>query len=212
MAYVTYTNVRTLTNLSVSDISDNDLTNIIAYATVQLNHDVTTEVIRERIDYIDSTRENKIDGLNTTYYVKNWEGKYISDRDDDGDVDTSDITVVKVASDGTESSVAVATITPNSGKFTVSSAVSSDYTMYVSYKWSYADTSTPGSLVEMACILLSAAYAHSKLNWGSSPSVSFGNTRILRHMDAFDKFYRQYLKIVNQINNKMAKMSEAAGT
>lgn len=214
VAYATNTQVRILTNLSTSDISDGDLTSVISYAIYQLNHDISTEVVRERVDYIDATRQNKIDGSNTTYYIKNWEGKYIADLDDDGDIDISDVSVIKVdtsVSPNTETATTISTVTHNTGKIVLSSAPSSSNKLYITYKWSYADCSTPSPLVKMACVLLSAAYAHAKLNWGSSPSVSFGNTRILRHMDAFDKFYRQYLRIVNQINNKMAKMSEANG-
>ena len=209
MAYCTFTDVRVLTNLAIADISDADLTSIITYATYQLNHDISTEVVRERIEYIDNTRENDRDGVNTTYYVKNWEGKYLADRNDDGTVTVADIEVVKVASDGTESSVTVSTITHDQGKFVISSAVSSDYDLYVTYKWSYVNCSTPSPLVKMACVVLTAAWAYGKINFGKAPQASFGNIRFYRHMEAFDKFYKQYQRIIDQINNKMSDMVEA---
>lgn len=210
MTYITATDVRVLTNLSVSDIDDTALGKIINYAVYQLNHDITAEVIREKIEYIDGYRENDIDGSNTTFFVKNWEGKYIADRDNDGDVDISDIEVFEVdESADTETSMTVSSITHNKGKFVLSTAPVTGKYYYITYKWSYVDTSTPSPLVKMACVLLSAAWAHAKINWGTAPSVSFGNTRILRHMESFDKFYRQYQRIVNQINNKAIEMREA---
>lgn len=214
MAFCTATQIRQLTNLSTADISDADLTSIISYATYQINHDISTEVVRERIDYLDDTRQNKRDGSNTTYYVKNWKGKYIADRDDDGDVDTADISVVVVdtsTSPSTETTATVSSIDPELGRFVLSTAPDNADQVYVTYKWSYADTETPAPLVKMACILLSAAYAHGKINWGTAPSVQFGNTKIMRHMEAFDKFYKQYQRIVTQINNKMLSVSDAGG-
>jgi len=214
MVYCTNSQVRVLTNLSTSDISDGDLTSVITYATIQLNHDISTEVVREKIGSIDSTRKNDIDGSNKTFYVQNWEGKCIADADDDGAVEADDISVIDVNTSvdpNTETAATVSTITPASGKFVLTTAPTSGHDLYVTYKWSYADCVTPSPLVRMACIVLTAAYAHAKINWGSAPSISFGNTRILRHMDAFDKFYSQYKKLVMQINNKMSKISTSGG-
>lgn len=209
MAYAVFGDIRVLTNLTIADIADADLTSLITYSTYQLNKDISTEVIRERIEYIDNTRENDIDGTNTTFYIKNWEGKFIADRNDDGAVSTSDIEVVKVATDGTESSVALSSIDASKGKFIVSSAPGSDYTLYVTYNWSYADCATPAPIVKMACVLLTIAWAQMKLNVGKAPQASFGNVKFFRHMSAFEKYYKEYQRIVDKINNRMADMAES---
>jgi len=203
MAYTTIDKVRLLTNLTTSDISDEDATSIIAEATKELNRLINVRVVREKIDYIDETRENNIDGSNTTYYVRNWKGKYIADMDNDGDVDASDITVYAVASDGTESTATVSSITSDEGKFVLSTAYSSDYELYVTYEWCWRDPSTPDPLIELACTLLAAAYCYAKVNIGMAPQIAFGNTRIYRHIDSFDHYYTRFLKIVSLINTEM---------
>ena len=100
MALTTTTKVRLLGGLTTDDISDEDIENIISEATKEVLTQLNVKVIREKIEYIDETRENDIDGSNKTYYVKNWKGKYLSDLDMDGSVDTSDIIVYAVDSDG----------------------------------------------------------------------------------------------------------------
>lgn len=201
MVYTTTANVRLLSNLITSDISDADVTSLITKATARLNRDINTRVIRERVVYIDRTRKNQIDGSNTTYYVRNWKGKYISDFDDDGDVDTSDITVYQVASDGTETTLTVSTITSADGKFVLSSAPISGVRLYVTYNWVYEDPATPGILIEQACTNLVIALSFEKINRGLSPSQVFGNVRLMRDMKAGSEFYKEYLNLVDKINS-----------
>jgi len=200
MAYTSLTEVRLLTNLTTGDISDSDITNLVPQATYQLNADVNKREIREKIEYIDKTRENNINSSNTTYYVKNWKGKFIGDFDNDGDVDTSDITVYQVASDGTETELTVSSITPDGGKFVLSSAPSSGVNLYVTYCWSYEDEETPSKLIELACTNLTAALCFEKINRGLSPLQVFGNIRLTRDMNAGNVFFREYRNIVDKIN------------
>ena len=203
MAYTTYSSIRLLTNISTNDISNSDITSIIAESTKELNRLINVKEIREPVDYLDSTRKNSIDGSNTTFYVKNWKGKYLADMDNDGDVDTSDIIVYQVASDGTETTLTVSSITHNEGKFVLSSAPSSGVSLYVTYEWCYKDVSTPDNLISLACAYLTAAYCYAKLNIGRSPQFSVGNKRIYRHLESFDHYYQRAMNIVNQINDSM---------
>jgi hypothetical protein len=208
--YCTTDDVRNMTNIDTGDLTNSEITALISSCIKQVNKDLNTVVTRESIDYIDSTRENDIDGSNTTYYVKNWKGKYIGDKDDDGDVDTSDITVYQVTSDGTETTLNVSTITPNSGYFVLSSAPSSGVNLYVDYEWAYVSESTPDPLVVLATTLLASSYAYAKLNIGRAVSASFGDTRFLRHMESWKEYYDRYRTIVNQINERgMIQYGEA---
>ncbi len=125
MAFTTTAKVRLISNIVIADVSDADVASLITEATALLNGDLNTRIVRERIDFLDNTRENEINGTNTTYYVKNWRDKFIGDSDDDGDVDTSDITVYQVTSAGTETTLTVSSITPNDGKFVLDSAPAS---------------------------------------------------------------------------------------
>lgn len=209
MVYCSPTNVRSITNIDTSDLSDAELTLVIAEATTELNSNLNCKVVREKIDYIDETRENKIDGSNKNYYIRNWEHKYIADMDNDGDVDISDIIVYAVTSEGTETTATISTIIPNEGKFVLSTAYSSDYKLYVTYEWSYVSEYDPHKLVKLACTFLSAAYGYAKINFGRAPNISFGNVRLYRHMESFDKYYRLYQNTVNLINAKSVDYKEA---
>lgn len=204
MAYTTIANVRLISNLTIADISDADVTSFISKATAILNGDINTPVNRERVDYVDRTRKNEINGTNTTFYVRHWRKKFIGDSDDDGDVDTSDITVHQVASDGTETTLTVSSVTSSEGKFVLSSAPTSGARLYVTYDWVYKDPATPSILIEQACSNLIVALAFEKINRGLSPSQVFGNTRLSRDMRAGSEFYKSYLNLVDKINTSSA--------
>lgn len=207
MAYATYTHVRTLTNLSTSDVGDTDLTSLIAFATAQVNQDINIKVIREKVEYIDQTRENLIDGSNKTYYIKNWKDGYLGDMNNDGSVTTSDIIVYQITSDGTETTLTVSSVVANDGKFVLSSAPS-EVTLYVTYVYAPVSVSDPHALVNLACIYLTAALAYSKVNIGKATSIAFGSSRITRHMESFTEYMRKYREVIYQINNKMLSTAE----
>jgi len=209
MAYCTYSDVNLMTNLTSSDIANADITSIIAEATTELNRLINVRIVRENVTYIDNTRENKIDGSNTTYYVRNWKGKYLADMNNDGNVDTNDIIVYLVDSDGTETTATVSSVDHDDCSFTLSSAPSSGYKVYVTYEWCYKDQSTPDNLIKLACTLLSSAYCYAKVNVGRAVSVSFGNTKLLRHMESFDHYYQRFMKVVSKINDNIADSRES---
>ena len=320
MAYTDYSKINLLTNLTSSDVSDADVKSIIAEATKELNQEINVRINREQISYIDNTRENKIDGSNVTYYVKNWR-KFIADMDNDGIITPEDVVVYSISSDGTETKVAVKTVAGCSsyqkwgfsesktessptglandttvytasisvdgtsnpisvtgsdaqtigdlitqinldltgataslvgdyikitsdtsgeqvasssiaitdtdlfssltdinesvetavsgvsnkaypGQFVLESAVSSDYTLYVTYEWCQKDPSEPDKQIELACTFLATAYCYAKINIGRAPQVAFGNTKIYRHIASFDHYYQRYKNITTQINQE----------
>lgn len=201
---MTYTNperIRHLSNLTTSDISDAYLFEMIYESTKEINSKINVEVIREKIEYIDLTRQNKIDGSNTTYYVKNWKGKYLADRNSDGSIDTSDITVYAVDNDGTETVATVSSIDFDDGSFVLSTAYDSSYLLYVSYEWSYYDQSTPTALLGLAATYLAIAYAYLKRDSGA-PNVRFGNVTINRKVsENYSLFYNRYLELMKDLNS-----------
>ena len=212
MAYCNYSDVNLMTNITSNDIADVDITSLIAEATKELNRLINVFIVREKIDYIDETRENKIDGSNTTYYVKNWKGKYLADMDNDGDVDTDDIIVYQVASDGTETKLTVSSVDADDCKFILNSAPSSGVKLYVTYEWCYKDPSVPDPLIKLACILITSAYCYGKINIGMAPQTAFGNVKIYRHINSFDIYYKRFLEVVSKINNQMPDYKESEVT
>lgn len=201
--YCSLADIRAMTNLTTTDISDTDLFELMSRATAQVNSDINVHVERELISPLDNTRENKIDGSNTTYYVRNWFGKYIADRNHDGDITTDDIIVYQVDTDGTETTLTVSSITDNEGKFVLSSAPSSGVRLYVTYDYSYV-REKEGNIdarLRNACIFLTASYAYSKVNRGCAPAINFGSQKITRDMTADQYYYEKYLNIISQIQS-----------
>ena len=209
MAFTTVAKVRLITNLTTSDVPDADVTSLITEATVWLNGDINTRVVRERVDFIDNTRENRINGTNTTYYIKNWKDKFIGDSDDDGDVDTSDITVYQVTSAGVETTLTVSSIDADDGKFVLDSAPASGVDLFVTYNYTLIDVATPSGQINLACALLTSAFCYEKVNRGMSPQQVYGNVRFMRDMRAGNKFFEDYQNLVSKINGEMGDFSEA---
>lgn len=208
MAYAATADIRLHTNLDTTDISDADVTSLIADLNSVINKDINTEVIRERVLPIDNTRKNEIDGTNTVYYVRNWRGRYIGDRDDDGGVDdTGDVIVYEVAADGTETQPTVSAVDSDQGKITMSSAPTSGVQLYITYVYSYADPT--GNSVKMAMVYLTAAMAYKKINQGMSPSQVYGNVRLMRDMQASSEYYKKYKEEIDKINAKVFVWTEA---
>lgn len=210
IGYCSINDFRAVTNLTTSEISDADVYDLITMAAYQANGDLNTKVIRERIEYIDNTRQNKIDGNNVDYYVKNWKGKYLADLNNDSEVNTNDIIIYSVEGDGTETALTVSSIDIDEGKITLSSAPN-NVTLYVTYCWSYIDESVPARPLRMACAFLTAALAQARINIGRAPQLQMGNLRIYRHMDAYNEYYQKYLGILRQINEQMIETIDVSG-
>lgn len=208
--YCTTDDIRALTNITESDLSDTELYKIIKLAMSQINAEINVKVIRERVSWLDYTRENKINGINKVYYVKNWKGKYIADMDNDGSVDESDVIVYDVAPDGTETVLSVSSVEHKKGKITLSSAPTSGHELYITYCYSYVNPDPPNALLRLACTYLSAALAYAKLNIGKASQISLGNTRFYRHLGSYDKYYSMFENIINRINARHFSISEAS--
>ena len=211
IGYCSIQNFRAITNLDTSCINDSDAYDLIAMAAYQINGDVNTKVFRERVEYIDSTRTNYIDGSNTDFYIKNFKGKYLADLNNDSEVNTNDVIVYAVDSNGTESVLTVDSVDVDDCKITLSEAPTSDKTLYITYAWSYVDESLPDNQLRMACAFLTAALAQAKINIGRAPQMNLGNMRIYRDMDSYDAYYSKYLNIIRQINNRMIDTVDVSG-
>jgi len=199
-AYCTVEDIRNITNLTVNDATDTQLANLIEYCGAQLNGDIQVYLEEEQIVWISDTKDNTINGTNRIFYTKKYP---VGDLDNDMDVDVNDIEVYQYESDGTKTQVSVESIIPNTGQFVLTTApASSIITLAVTYKYAPVSVSDPNMLVKMACALLTAAWAYTKINVGKAPRWRMGSTQIWRDMDSFKTFFNKYQLILTQINNR----------
>jgi hypothetical protein len=201
MAYCTAAEVRVIANISTTRVDDTNMATLINEATISLNRDIGIRVENEYVSYIDTERENDVDGVNTTFYLRNCGRGYedhIGDRNDDGDVTTADITFYSLSSDGTRSTYTVSSVDDAAlGKFTLTTAPTNGHRAYVSYvSFPLAHDST---LVKRACKYLSAAIAYDYLEFGQFTRFKSQGIQIFRHTDAGDKFLERYDRTVNSI-------------
>ncbi len=194
--YCSIAEIRAITDISINDVSDLALQEIIPYATKLLNGDVQIHIDDELVEYIDGEKENKIDGSNVTYYTKR---TYIGDADDDGLVNTGGLYVYTLDSDGTRTTATITSIDdPRIGKFTLASAPSTPQSLYISYPVAPVNMQTDG-LVKMACIYLIAALASTKLDAGQLRTYRVGKTYVSRETSKYADYLTKYKDLLLKI-------------
>jgi len=210
MAFTSMDKVRAITNLTSSVISDTFISLFILKAQKNVCDRVNVTVDRERLQYIDSFRTNIIDGSNNSFYVQNWK-QFIADRNRDGDVTTTDISVSLLSGD-VETIATVATINSSTGNFTLSSAPSATVqAMYVTYEYSKFNqkASEISPALEEMTTYLAASYCYAKKDIGSSGSYKFGNITINKKLsDNFKFFYEMYESSLGTLNRSMGGFKE----
>jgi len=205
MTYCEPSDVRTMTNLITTDISDGHLASLIEYATAQLNHAINSRIIEEVVSSIDATRENKIDGANTTFYVQNSFKWFIGDLNDDGTVDANDLEVYKYASDGTKTTSTVSSVTPSDGKFVLSVAPEPGAKVTVTYSYAPLDEATPHPLIKQACIMLASSLAYTKIDAGKLKHFKIGKLTVARQPEAFQTYFGMYQRYLKLIQSRMLR-------
>lgn len=198
--YCTPDDVRLISGLTTTNINDTYLAELIEYSTAQINSDINISVIREKVEWIDDTRENDIDGSNTIFYVQNWKDYFIADYDNDGNIDIGDVITYKVASDGTETTTTVSSITASAGKFVLETAPESEYDLYVTYAYSPVLEDPPHPLVKLAAAQLAASLAYTKIDVTKIQSFTVGKIKVAKQSQAFQQFYDQYRQTIHKIN------------
>jgi hypothetical protein len=198
--YCTVEDIRDMTNITASDLTDTEVCKLISIAGIQINADMLMYEEEEPVAYIDDVRQNKIDGVNTTFYTKNFA---IGDLNDDMQVTADDLQVYIYPGDGTKSSTPVTSVTPNPGKFVLTTAPpSGTQTLTVTYKWAPRSCSDPDAVIKLACVYLVGFLAYNKLNIGKSPQWRMGSTTIYRDMDSPGKYYEKYQMLLSKLNDR----------
>jgi hypothetical protein len=203
MVWTTASNVRLLTGLSTTDISDEDLNSLVESAQKEVLLQINHKVIREEVEYIDETRENSINGSNTTFYIRNWKGNYLSDMNYDLDVTKDDIKVYSInQSTGVETEATVSSIAYDSGKFILSSAPN-NVNLEVTYCYSELDPKTPDAVLKLATEFLAGSYIYTRIDSSQKKKVKFGNVEITNGTgseSASVSLYNKYLDLIRQLN------------
>ena len=207
MVWSTTEDVRLLTGLDEYDIEDGELELLIDAAQKEVLLKINNRIVREKVSQIDDTRTNKIDGSNTTYYVSNWKGNFISDNNFDLSITTADIEVVSVDSDGNETTLTVSSISSSGGSFVLSSAPS-NVDLYVSYSFSYHDPETPNPLLKLASEYLAGAYSYMRINSSQNKQVKFGNVSVTNGVGDNGSYlflYNKYQDIMRQLDDNIGR-------
>lgn len=198
-SYITSTDVRNISGLTSSEISDSALTALISYATAQFNADVNTTVVREKALYLDNTRRNLVNGSNDTFYISRFKDYYIGDSNNDGSVTAADVTVYFVAGDGTETVATISSVDFDDGKIVVSSAPVSGNRVFITYAASIVDESTPEILVKLAVAQITSALAFTRIDVKKVQNFSIGKVRITSQSQAYQEYYNQYKRTLDAI-------------
>ena len=195
--YCTTEEVRDLTGLSTSEINDDKLYSLIERAVVRLNGQINYRVSDEQVLWVSNEKKNSLNGTNTTFYTRTCP---IGDRNNDGEVTASDLYVYSLDSTSTRTELTVSSIDDDEiGKFSLSSAPSSDVSVYVSYNVAPLEEETPHALIKQACMELTAALAYSRVQDGSVRSFALGNFRITRDNSQYADYMSQYYCTIKQI-------------
>lgn len=190
--------VRKFTDLDETDASDAEIQDFIDMAQKEINSKLITKVTREKVEYIDSFRRNKL-GVDSTYYVKNWHGKFFADFNFDNKIDTSDVKVIQYNPDtGEETELTVSSIDIPNCSFTLSIIPSSNVTIYVDYSYISIDPITPNGFLSLATNYLASSYA---LIGKDDENIRFGNVSINQSAEGSkgSQLYKKYLSLLQQL-------------
>lgn len=202
IGYATVDDVRAITNIKSNQVSDTDLAIMIEYAACSVNNDISTEVYREKVERINDLKLNEIDGENLKFYTQLFP---IADANNDFLVNTSDINVYSVDSDGVETELTVTQLNVRTGEFRLQSAPE-DVELYVTYR--YTDgilLEPPHELIKLACVYLATAMGYSKINVGKAPRFKQGPLTVFRDTTA----HKQYMGLYYDTLQRIADMTKA---
>ena len=200
-SYCSTADVRIITNLTTTDISDADLNSLIDYATYQLNADIGVTMY---VKFADSNYfVGDYDGSNAVFAFK---ASPIGDLDNNGTVNTSDIDVWSKANTAdvyTKMTTGTATIAsiddPEFGKFTFTTVPSLTNDYVLKYVWFPVPFNHP--LLKKALCELTAYLAFLKANLKDVDSYRLGKlsvSKTARH-PGLVSFYDRYIMTLGQI-------------
>lgn len=202
MVYTTKDLIREKTEYTESDISDAALDNIITEATSVINSEINTYVIREKATYIDNTRQNKIDGTNKTFYVKNSIVNNFGDDNNDGELTISDIKIELEDNEDIITETTVSTIDVE-GSYVLNTSPPSETTvaLYTTYKYTHYDITIPDQLITLLSTYLASSYAVLVVESGLPSTTRLGNISVTVPVanTKYTQFTNRYLDLLKRV-------------
>lgn len=191
--------VKLFSDLDDDDIHETQINEIINYAWEKVMSDTSIKQNMVKIDYIDRFRKNRRNGSNTTFYINESWTRYFGDLDYDQSIGTGDLTVWEYKNDDTREERTVSSI-DEVGSFVLNTAPESGSDLVATYIT--VPISITDSLYKRACMELTTSMCYGKLDAGDYRSIGFrGLTLDKLNLDSgMDKFYRQYIGTVREIN------------
>ena len=204
--YCSVDDVRSLTGLSSSDVSDVIVSGIIQHSTAQLNADIQTKWVDEKAGYISSEKQNKVDGGNTKFYTAHYP---IGDRDDNGVISGVDVYAYTINSAGNRTDYVVSGIdySDRGGPLWLDSAPTAGNALYFTYYSSPVDMESPHKLVNLACSQLAAALCFTRIDVTKVQSYRVGKIAVMKQSQAYDIYRMQYYDTINRIRQEMFKIA-----
>lgn len=204
MTYTTTRKIYDNSDLTNEDISEPRLEELISDATYELNKEINSLIVRERVLPLDSFRENQINGSNKKFYVrKSLQGYYFGDRNNDGDVTIADIEVIIRDYNDVETVAVISAIDYEDMSFTLESAPSSNtQAIFVTYMYTIFDVKND-RLIEMATRYLVTSYAYAIDDYSLGENVKIGNISVsgLGKSSSASKAYARYEQLLNKIKS-----------
>lgn len=219
--YCTPDDVRTVSGITTSQLSDAQLYDLIAMATAEVNRDIAMRVDDEFVTTIvedlfygksryggdikfhtDSIeKKNILNSTNTTFYTKNYP---ICDRNNDGVVDGNDFEAYVIDSTGTRTEITVSAVDdPRIGKFTTSTApgaISGIVGFFLTYNWSFIDVyPNRDPVVTKLCALKTAGMAYQRLENGQYGSWRVGKVAATKSRPTREIIEQDYNNTLNKL-------------
>jgi hypothetical protein len=166
------------------------------------------------VEYISSEKQNKIDGSNTTFYLKEVHNSIyqIGDYDNDGDVDTDDFEIYTLdtsSSPATRTAETVSTLSDRKlGKIVLDSAPASTKTLYATYSVAPLDENTPDQLIKQATAQLASALAFTNIDAKKLKGFRIGKIAVTKQTDGFNIFMNQYNDTIFKINQRISRFED----
>ena len=198
-----YVRAMTAFDLDKSAINDPMLREMVEYAQVKVNHDIGTKIWLEPVVGIDNYRENKVDGSNKDYYVRNSWRWYLGDLNDDGELTIADVEVWLYDTANETRSLATVSTIDERGKITLSTAPSSTYDLKITYIKCPVSIETPHYLVKKATAELAAAMAYSGVQAREYKRIAMPGLSVSVTPKASLMYKEKYESTITQILSRM---------